>query len=153
MSSKLLFTWNTSHEEPILQKPGISLGNSRSNLKLAHYGIAYVSTKYIIICLSLSSTPQCPHSAHFAATHLKTRSIFFIGCPYKHFIWKRALAYFAPRIKFSASHISSLVFDLQKFQLVNNTALFILVVSILRSISRFHWLHILDNVPLMDCTE
>jgi hypothetical protein len=36
---------------------------------------------------------------------------------------------------------------------VNNTALFILVVSILRSISRFHWLHILDNVPLMDCTE
>jgi hypothetical protein len=43
---------------------------------------------------------------------------FFIACPYKRFIWKRALDLFAPHIEFSASHLSSLVFDLQQFHLV-----------------------------------
>ncbi|KAI8885578.1 hypothetical protein K501DRAFT_179639, partial [Backusella circina FSU 941] len=90
----------------------------------------------------LSVSPYCQlcGAEHEDILHL------VITCPFKMHVWQQTLKRFAPFTEFSASSLHKLVFGLQRFQPVNNEALYVLVSKVIRSIWRYHWLFFFDGV-------
>ncbi|KAI8875092.1 hypothetical protein K501DRAFT_203348, partial [Backusella circina FSU 941] len=61
-----------------------------------------------------------------------------ITCHFKIHFWQQDSKRFALFTEFSASRLYELVFGLQRFQLVNNEALYVFASKVIRSIWRYH---------------
>ncbi|KAI8877701.1 hypothetical protein K501DRAFT_337251 [Backusella circina FSU 941] len=119
----------------------ISLWSRQCLSLLKNILVTLMSTPYLTAFLKSQHGQLCG-AEHEDILHL------VITCPFKTHVWQQTFKHFAPFTEFSASRLHELVFSLQRFQLVNNEALYVLASKVIRSIWRYHWQFFFDGVPL-----
>lgn len=108
--------------------------------RLVHGKIRY---KLAVSLFDDSVSPICS----LCCLDIEDQFHLFVTCPYKFEVWYRVLSRYIPYLDFSEAAILDLLFRFQQFPLVDNLALQTLVAKVMRSIWRFHWLYIKENVP------